>query len=330
MPDAPETPVTELKESLRVKLPDTFSGNRRDLETWLLQVELYQHFNDDKFPSAESYCIWTTSYLRGEAMVWIEPFLRDYFDNEDTCGAMMTTQSMFGGWSGFKREIRRMFGDIDARKTAETHLFGLKQTGSVVAYATEFQRHANKTGWNSQSLLSHYRRGLKDDIRLELTRVDPQPHDIIALIEQSVRIGNRIHEFKREQRSFGGGNHQQKGGYRPRHEKPRENRWSDPMELDATFRKGRGKPRQGGPSKEVMDKRRKEKLCFECGLPGHMASSHRQKKPWSKERQANAMGRGGYNGPVKECNASYRQMTVEQLEEYHIHTQLEEALDDSE
>ncbi|KAG4437579.1 hypothetical protein IFR05_006939 [Cadophora sp. M221] len=41
MLDAPELAITELRETLRVKLPNTFSGNRRELETWLLQVELY-------------------------------------------------------------------------------------------------------------------------------------------------------------------------------------------------------------------------------------------------------------------------------------------------
>ncbi|KAG4441745.1 hypothetical protein IFR05_002788 [Cadophora sp. M221] len=41
MPDALESAITKLKEILRVKLLDTFSGNRRELETWLLQVELY-------------------------------------------------------------------------------------------------------------------------------------------------------------------------------------------------------------------------------------------------------------------------------------------------
>ena len=79
MTDAPDPVVTELRETLRVKLPDTFSGNRKELEVFLLQVELYAHFNDDKFPTDESYGLWTASYLRGEALRWIEPFLKDYF-----------------------------------------------------------------------------------------------------------------------------------------------------------------------------------------------------------------------------------------------------------
>ncbi|KFY32533.1 hypothetical protein V493_00109 [Pseudogymnoascus sp. VKM F-4281 (FW-2241)] len=62
MPDA--LAVNELRETLRVKLPDTYSGNRKDLEVFLLQVELYQYFNDDKFPTAERLTIDYTSSRR--------------------------------------------------------------------------------------------------------------------------------------------------------------------------------------------------------------------------------------------------------------------------
>ncbi|KFY06005.1 hypothetical protein V491_08908 [Pseudogymnoascus sp. VKM F-3775] len=85
MPNAPPM-VSELKETLWVKLPDTFSGNRKELE------------------------------------------------------------------SGFKKEIRRIFGDIDEVKTAEDHLYQLKQTGSVLTYATEFQRRGKQLNatWQGQ------------------------------------------------------------------------------------------------------------------------------------------------------------------------------------
>lgn len=171
MADAEPTQM-ELKETLRVKLPDTFNGTRSDLENFLLQMELYMHFNDDKFPENRSYSLWATSYLRGEAGRWIEPFLRDYFEHEESNGSMLTTQTIIGTFNGFKREIRRMFGDVDERKTAETKLYSLRQNNSVVAYSTEFQKHANKTGWDMHALLSHYVRGLKEHVRIELARID--------------------------------------------------------------------------------------------------------------------------------------------------------------
>jgi len=51
---------------------------------------------------------------------------------------MATTQSMFSTWKGFKKEIRRMFSDIDKIKTIEDRLYKLRQMGSALTYATEF------------------------------------------------------------------------------------------------------------------------------------------------------------------------------------------------
>ena len=76
------------------------------------------------------------------------------------------------------------------------------------------------------------------------------------------------------------------------------------IELDITFRKP-GKPRNGGLSKEVIEKRRREKLCFEYGLPGYIASSYRQKKEWSKRKQVSTIGRSSYQGPTRQFNATY-------------------------
>ncbi|ELR09840.1 hypothetical protein GMDG_08706, partial [Pseudogymnoascus destructans 20631-21] len=272
MPDAPT--INELKETLRVKLPDTYSGNRKELEVFLLQVELYQHFNDEKFPTQESYALWTASYLRGEALRWVEPFLKDYFKYESTNGSMATTQGMFGGWKGFCKEIRRMFGDIDEIKTAEDHLYALKQTGSTLTYATEFQRYGNQTGWDTSALISHYRRGLKSNVRMELARMETQPTDMVSVIEHTVRIDNRMYEFQKERQTYDNPKKYNKyrgneGRRRDNH--PRDNRWSDPMELDATFKTRR--PRDPKKERQV-----KERLCFNCDKPGHMARDCRQSK----------------------------------------------------
>jgi hypothetical protein len=279
MPDAGPV-VTELRETLRVKLPDTFSGNRKELEVFLLQVELYVNFNEDKFPTNESFGLWTASYLRGEALRWAEPFLKDYFKHDDTCGSMAITKRMFGNWNGFKQEIRRMFGDIDEVKTAEDHLYSLKQTGSALTYSTEFQRHANQTGWDTHALISHYRRGLKSHVRMELARMERQPTNMVSLIEHAVRIDNRLYEFQKEQRTYNAPKKSHK--YKGNEGRKRDNRWSDAMELDATTRKDDKKDRQF-----------KERLCFNCDKPGHIARNCRQPK------------KGGSKRKGKQLNATY-------------------------
>ncbi|OBT81094.1 hypothetical protein VE02_10353 [Pseudogymnoascus sp. 03VT05] len=87
---------------------------------------------------------------------------------------MATTQSMFGDWKGFRKEIRRMFGDINKVKTAKDHLLRLKQTSSALTY---------------------YRRGLKSHVRIELARMENQPTDMVLLIKHTVRINNQLYKF---------------------------------------------------------------------------------------------------------------------------------------
>ena len=279
-----EPTTMELKETLRVKLPDTYNGSRGELENFLLQAELYHHFNNDKFPYTSSQSLWASSYLRGEAGRWMEPFLRDYFEKGSFKNCMYATREILGSWKGFKKEIRRMFGDIDEKKTAETKLYGLRQTSSVTAYSTEFQKYGNKTGWDSTALLSHYTRGLKGHVREELARIEPQPQNMIDMIALTVRIDNRMYEFQKESRSLGQHRHGKKyvkNEGRKRY-RPNENQWSDPMELDGAEKRTRGHSEKG--------KRREKGLCYTCGKPGHMARECSQEKkqggkPWNKPKR---------------------------------------------
>jgi hypothetical protein len=93
------------------------------------------------------------------------------------------------------------------------------------------------------------------------------------------------------------------------------------MELDVThsFKKKT-------PSKEVMDERHKKGLCFECGLPGHQAKSHKNKGKFDKKRQLNATGRGGYNAKKKEIYV-LQVLSEEELENQNIGTQIVRSFD---
>jgi hypothetical protein len=105
---------------------------------------MYFRFNPDKFDTTDAKSIYAALYLRGEALKWIELFLLDYFENSDQpYNYMITIIRIFGSWEGFRMEIRRVFGDIDSVKIAERKLFGLRQIGSVINYATEFRKWSN-------------------------------------------------------------------------------------------------------------------------------------------------------------------------------------------
>jgi hypothetical protein len=48
-------------------------------------------------------------------------------------------------------------------------------------------------------------------------------------------------------------------------------------------------------SKEEIEKYRKNKLYFDCGLLGYMASSYRKGRALGKKKQLDIIGRGRYN-----------------------------------
>jgi hypothetical protein len=98
------------------------------------------------------------------------------------------------------------------------------------------------------------------------------------MISMAIKIDNRIFETSLKRK----GHYSQGQG---RKQPKQTDYWPQPMELGAAYRK------QAVP-KEEMDRRRKNKLCFECGKEGHIASFHRKGR---RHKQLNATGRGGYN-----------------------------------
>jgi len=165
-----------------------------------------------------------------------------------------------------------------------------------VSYTAQFQQYANRTDWNDEALKNQYYRGLKDFIKDEMARSD-RPDDLKDMIELSQKIDNRHYERKLE-----------KGGHQPTwtsRKLKQKSHWPQPMELDATF-KPSGRPRN--PNKE---RQLKERLCFNCNKPGHMARDCKQPRKGNggrrTGRQLNAtwQGQAGCNPRGGQLNATY-------------------------
>ncbi|RAL58209.1 hypothetical protein DID88_002312 [Monilinia fructigena] len=274
MTDAPKE-IT-INETLKIALPDKYQGSRQELDTFLLQLEIYFRFNQDKFTEKESKSIWAVSYLRGEAGKWIQPYLRDYFEHDDR-ERMQPTRTIFDSFEGFKTEIRRIFGNSNELEVAEDKIFNLKQTGSALKYATEFRRYAGTTKWDEVAIMSHYRKGLKPEVRLELDR-EGEDDDLNGLIKSSIDADDRLYRYKQTQRSYKPQTNHRQGRYRKNEGRPRYSTQSygDPMELDATHHRNEN----DDPEKR---RRRENNLCFECGKAGHRAADCRSKKTGGKK-----------------------------------------------
>jgi hypothetical protein len=149
--------------------------------------------------------------------------------------------------------------------------------------------------WGEDALLDQFYAGLKDYVKDEISR-SGRPDGLRAMIELAQKIDNRHYERQLEKK---GGNSNwlrnkgKKGSY-----------WPQPMELDATFKpSGRPKGKGRDPRKE---KQFKERLCFNCNKPGHIAKLCTQSKKrnngrrYGKQLNATWNNKNGY----KELNAT--------------------------
>jgi hypothetical protein len=278
----------------KMPLPDFFDGTRSKLKPFLIQCDLYIGFNVHKYGTDTEKVLWASSLLKKDAFDWIEVYLSDHLENqapEDLADREDETKLIFDNWFEFKKRLTRLFGDIDAQRTAERYLSALRQTGAATTYAAEFQRHAGRVDWNEDALVYQFYKGLKDDVKDDITRMEKRPEELQKMITAAILFDNRMYERRLERRGHYRKDHNKKKG------KTQQPYWPQPMEVDATGKKP-GPPRKKALSKEELQRRRDLKLCFECGKEGHRASFHKKGKQHNGPRQCNATGRRAYNKPA--------------------------------
>lgn len=301
---ATEPAVAHPADKLRIAFPDTFNGDRKKLKSFLIQVELWMAFNSKYFALEVQQVLWAIALLRGPASDWISSYLADYMTHRAADGRVTTTanqgtKDIFLSWTGFVKQLKANFGDLDERRNAVRSIQALKQKGSAVTYTAEFQQHATLTNWGDEAICDQYYMGLKDHVKDEIARAD-KPDDLKEMIELAQKIDNRHYERQLEKRG-GTSSHQWTQRRRPQ----QKSHWPQAMELDATFKQG-GRPRN--PNKE---RQLKERLCFNCNKPGHMARECKQPKKgnggrkFGKQLNATWQGKGGFNSPGMQLNATF-------------------------
>jgi hypothetical protein len=290
-------------------MPDTYDGKRSELLTFLSTAEIYMQFNRKGFAHEQERVLFIVSLLRGEAFRWIQPHLEDYLVTKTLDGriskeAKDSTKEIMISMAKFGTAIRQMFGDIDAAHTADLKIRALKQVGSASDYAAKFTQYSTRLeDWSDGAKKSQFYQGLKDHVKDEL--VKDRPENLAQAMEKAIIIDNRAYERRLER----------KGNYSHlNHQKPRNkgHQRGDPMELDVVTKKNHKRFQKKGSgkelSKEERERRREKKLCFKCGLPGHMANSHKDKQLNAAEKRTVAA--------TERAN-----WTTDQLEEAQISTQ---------
>ncbi|KAE8206788.1 hypothetical protein CF327_g7489 [Tilletia walkeri] len=141
-PAAPHNNNRELK----VNSPETFHGrNKSKLGHFLLGLNIAIKTQSTRFPDDDTKINYAVSFLRDDAMAWVEPFASKTPEEQP---AFMKSYHLF------IKELKTIFGDPDEVATAERNIRLLRQRGPASAYFADFRRYAAVLDWNDSALAS--------------------------------------------------------------------------------------------------------------------------------------------------------------------------------
>ena len=273
--------------------PTPYDGREGNVQMFLTQAKAYLKYYSASFPNESDKVMCIAGYLKGDALSWFEPTMRDYLTKEEEAQED-NTREIFQSYETFEAKLKGTFGSPDEVRTAERQLMKHQQKGSAATYAAGFRQIISKLDWDDDAYIAQFYQGLKEDIKDEVARMD-RPSELSEYIELVVRIDNRLYERKMERKG-------QQPVHRPMIANSGKKRQSDqpfrrnndgwrnktsygdhagPMDLDATHH---SKPKFDGE-------------CYNCGKKGHPArfcTEPKKPRQWKPvpERRTNAIQRG--------------------------------------
>jgi hypothetical protein len=281
---APDSARRSVK-SRKAKDPDPFTGeNRAKLETFLSQCRLVFLANPESFTTEASKVFFAGSHLRETAYSWFEPLLRNH-EVHLLNPSSLSPVSELETFASFSTALTTMFGDPDLEKTKTRELCRLQQTGSVVLYASEFQRLQAYVPWNDNALYHQFYSGLRDNVKDGLAYLERKPATLGELIRKAQTVDQRIIERIQERKSTNPGTPSRKtpdatptpakaapSTTIPAPPAPNPD-GSTPMDLDS------GIPRRTPLRLSAQERERRfsNHLCIFCGANDHFKSQCPQK-----------------------------------------------------
>jgi hypothetical protein len=253
-----DRPASRVDDSKGPAKPDLYFGDRRKLEDWFNQLEMYFLFNNT---ATQAKGVFAASFLRGRAQHYVKPLLTLYLEDRTD------KEGIFGNFKKFKEYMRDVFGTTNEKNAAVRVIQSLRQKTSAAEYTAQFREYANLTDWKGSALLTMYRRGLKENVKDELMRTGADTSTFENLATAAIEIDDQLYERAMEKRHVMGGRTyalpgRSGGGGR-----------GDPMEID-NIQRGRNKKRIG---RGKGNKKTGNMKCWTCDKPGHMSKDCRSK-----------------------------------------------------
>jgi hypothetical protein len=231
---------------VKVNKPKEFFGARSETTTFLTQCSLVFQSDTTTYADHTTKILYIASFLRGDAFQWFQ-------------AAVVETKRTFSNFTEFEELFKATFGKDTSvhQDKAFDDLIGLKQTKSCQAYATKFIQLAAKVQVDDNAKMHIFKKGLKQNVKLHLIGLHPQPTDLTGLITAAVQYDDAYHQLNGRAGSSSNHHPQASGTTNPSNSGP------IPMDVDATTVSGSA-PR-GKLSPQEKQRRIDDGLCLYCG-----------------------------------------------------------------
>jgi len=285
--------IANITKDLRIPDPSPFSGHSDELDPFLLECEQRFRIQPDIFNTADKKAFYVLSLFKGKlARIWKEQFLKS-----------REGQNLIAvDWAAFRKALKDSFTEEGRTQDAQKELQEIHQGKmDVDELNTKFRLLLQRAGVdptkNPQLIIRMYESAINRNIASQIILAGAPD----TLDEWMTKASQIDRAYKRSNRLFAGAasfkrkdNHRQKpkGIYGDSFN--RNQSMGEPMDIDRL-------------SPQENERRKKAKLCFECGESGHFANAHRngtlpavaftgstnkgkgkQKRPFMKKKQYNS------------------------------------------
>jgi hypothetical protein len=260
------------------KSPEEFDpARKRDVDTWLFQVDLYYLMFPEMTDAAK--VLNCSTYLRGSAQTW----WRHFASQHDRLHALT--------WEEFKEAFRSRWQIVNPVRVARDKISTLRQLGSVQDFTQRFlDLKVQIPTMTEEEAIDKYVRGLKPSIRRDLEQLMAREGD--KSLEELIRFADRTDSIDYQARRYrsAGPTPMDLGAMADNGEpdefseekvfedeyEGEEGEFTDDPDLAAvrTQRRAKSKGKQPArrkPSAEETARRRELNLCYNCGNPGHVS-----------------------------------------------------------
>ena len=293
---------TASRNTIKPRSPNTFDGSDpAKLETFIFQISMYIAARSKDFPDDESQVTFAMSYLKGTPLEWFQTEVNEAMRGNGRF------PDWFKSYPSFVAELNDLFGPRDPITDAMTALESLKYKDSTKAtqYTVDFNRHAQRTGWNDQALTRQYYKGLPDRLKDEMARVGrptqlKHMQQVVSVLDQ--RHWERQSEITRNKKSSNTspnntnhrttasdnrpdkrGSSSQASDSKPsnQQDKQKDQKKSNNNNNNKTSSSSSSKPANSiadllGPDGKLRPEERQRRmdnnLCLHCGKKGHTVS----------------------------------------------------------